>query len=55
MRVKQIALDDMRRCGLDVTFFLYDIWFKDGRQFNGGAHTKKSIKSAELESKTAQD
>lgn len=55
MSAKQTALNDMRKCGLDVSFFLYDIWFGDGRKFNGGAHTKKTSNSAQLESKDAQN
>lgn len=43
MSAKQVALDDMRKCGLDVSFFLYDIWFGDGRKFNGGYHPKRTV------------
>lgn len=46
MSAKQVALDDMRKCGLDVSFFLYDIWFGDGRKYNGGYHPKKDANGA---------
>lgn len=46
MSAKQVALDDMRKCGLDVSFFLYDIWFGDGRRYNGGYHPKKDVNGA---------
>lgn len=44
MKAKDVALNDMRACGLNVTFFLYDIWFGDGRKYNGGNHTKSNKK-----------
>lgn len=52
MSAKQVALDDMRKCGLDVSFFLYDIWFGDGRRYNGGYHPKKDANGANKSSCT---
>lgn len=53
MTIKQIAFEDMRKAGLNVSFFLYDVWFGDARRFNGEFHPKKSSSPLKLESKTS--
>ena len=35
MNVRNIAMDDMRKAGLDCSVFLYDFSGFDGRMFNG--------------------
>lgn len=53
MSAKQTAFQDMRKAKLDVSLFLYDIWFGDGRKYNGGYHPKKSANSESIEDKKA--
>lgn len=54
MSAKQVAFKDMRQAKLDVSLFLYDVWFGDGRKYNGGYHPKKIIKTSNLSIKNTQ-
>ena len=54
MSAKQAAFQDMRQSKLDVSLFLYDIWFGDGRKYNGGYHPKKTMNNSNLSENNTQ-
>ena len=44
MSVRSVAMDDMRKAGLDCSVFLYDFSGFDGRIFNGNNYENERRK-----------
>lgn len=51
MSVRSIAMDDMRKAGLDCSVFLYDFSGFDGRMFNGNNYENERRKNNAVSSK----